>query len=288
MTMYRIVIDGSLCSGFGTCADLAPDHFEVGRGRDRHGPRGRDATTRSPRGRRAVPDGRDRDLRPRDRGAGGMTPRSVVIVGAGLAGAAAPRRSAPQGYDGRVVLVGEEPVAPYERPALSKEFLAGERDRRRAPRRRSSGPSAASSSCSAAASTRSTSTAAPPGRGSSGTRSSSRPVPGPAGCRSPVPAGVHTLRTLADAEALGAELRPGARLAVIGAGFVGTEVASTARSLGVEVTLVDIAAVPLERVLGRRSAGSSPSASRQHGVDLRLGTGLGRSLPTAVASAGSS
>ena len=67
----------------------------------------------------------------------------------------------------------------------------------------------------------------------------------------PVPEGVHTLRTVADAEALGAELRPGARLAVIGAGFVGAEVASTARSLGVEVTLVDMAAVPLERVLGR-------------------------------------
>ena len=56
-----------------------------------------------------------------------MTPRSVLIVGGGLAGSRCAETLRAQGYDGRVVLVGEEPVAPYERPALSKEHLAGER-----------------------------------------------------------------------------------------------------------------------------------------------------------------
>jgi len=175
-----------------------------------------------------------------------MTPRTVVIVGAGLAGSRCAETLRAEGFDGRVVLVGEEPVAPYERPALSKELLAGERASAelRAPefwaereielvlgRRvesidllgRSAGPGLDWDALVLA----------------TGSRARQLPFP--------VPAGVHTLRTVADAAALGAELQPGSRLAVIGAGFVGAEVASTARRLGVEVTLVDMAAVPLER-----------------------------------------
>ncbi len=94
----------------------------------------------------------------------------------------------------------------------------------------------------------------------------------------PVPHGVHTLRTLADAEALRAELRPGRRLAIVGAGFVGAEVASTARALGVEVTLVDLTQVPLERVLGVEVGELLADRYRGHGVDVRLGAGLRRFL----------
>ena len=206
-----------------------------------------------------------------------MTPRSVVIVGAGLAGSRCAETLRAQGYDGRVVLVGEEPVAPYERPALSKEHLAGARTtvELRAPefwaerrielvlgRRidaidfdgRSAGPGLEWDTLVLA----------------TGARARRLPFP--------VPEGVHTLRTVADAAALGAELRSGARLAVIGAGFVGAEVASTARSLGVEVTLVDIAAVPLERVLGAEVGRILADRFAAAGVDLRLGTGLGRFL----------
>ena len=94
----------------------------------------------------------------------------------------------------------------------------------------------------------------------------------------PVPAGVHVLRTLKDAEALRADLMPGRRLAVIGAGFIGAEVASTARSLGVEVTLIDLAHAPLERVLGREVGGVLATRYRANGVDLRLGVGLAEFL----------
>ena len=91
-----------------------------------------------------------------------------------------------------------------------------------------------------------------------------------------VPAGVHTLRTVADAAALREELGPGARLVIVGAGFVGAEVASTALKLGAEVTVLDIARVPLERVLGPEVGGLLADRYRARGVDLRPETGLAR------------
>jgi NADPH-dependent 2,4-dienoyl-CoA reductase/sulfur reductase-like enzyme len=205
-----------------------------------------------------------------------MTPRRVVIVGAGLAGSRCAETLRAEGFDGRVVLVGDEPVAPYERPALSKELLAGTKTtvELRAPgfwaergielvlgRRVESIDLAGRTAGGLAWDALVLAT---------GARARRLPFP--------VPGGVHTLRTLADATALGAALRPGARLAVVGAGFVGAEVASTARSLGAEVTLVDLAAVPLERVLGPEVGGILAARFAAAGVDLRLGTGLGRIL----------
>jgi NADPH-dependent 2,4-dienoyl-CoA reductase/sulfur reductase-like enzyme len=206
-----------------------------------------------------------------------MTPRTVVIVGAGLAGSRCAETLRAEGFDGRLVLVGEEPAAPYERPALSKEHLAGRKTtvELRAPgfwaergielclgRRvdaidvagRSAGPGLEWDALVLA----------------TGARARRLPFP--------VPEGVHVLRTVADAAALGAELRPGARLVVIGAGFVGAEVASTARSLGVEVTIVDMAHVPLERVLGPEVGRILADRFAAAGVDLRLATGLARFL----------
>ena len=83
-----------------------------------------------------------------------------------------------------------------------------------------------------------------------------------------------TLRTLADARALRAELVPDARLVVVGGGFVGAEVASTARALGVEVTIVEAAPAPLARVLGDEVGLLLAERWRAHGVDVRLGTGV--------------
>lgn len=209
-----------------------------------------------------------------------MTPRSVVIVGAGLAGARCAETLRAEGFDGRILLVGEEERAPYERPALSKEHLAGERPQvelrppgfweeqeielvlgRRVEsidlERRSAGPGLEWDALVLA----------------TGSRARRLPFP--------VPDGVHVLRTAADAQALGADLVPGRRLAIVGAGFVGVEVASTARKLGVEVTLVDMARVPLERVLGAEVGGMLAARYREGGVDLRLGNGLGRFLEDA-------
>ncbi|MGH3061890.1 MAG: NAD(P)/FAD-dependent oxidoreductase, partial [Gaiellaceae bacterium] len=204
-----------------------------------------------------------------------MTPRSVVIVGAGLAGSRCAETLRAEGFDGRVVLVGEEPSAPYERPALSKEFLAGERDGvelrpgefwaerdielvlgRRIESidllHRTAGEGLEWDAVVVA----------------TGARARRLPFE--------VPAGVHTLRTVADAEALRDELRPGGRLVIVGAGFVGAEVASTACRLGVEVTVLDVARVPLERVLGPEVGGLLAERYRAHGVDLRAETGLAR------------
>jgi len=202
-----------------------------------------------------------------------VTPRSVVIVGAGLAGSRCAETLRAEGYDGRVVVVGEEPARPYERPALSKELLAGARasaelrppefwaergiELRLGERveavdlaRRTAGPGLEWDALVLA----------------TGARARRVPLP--------TPEGIHVLRTLADAEALREELRPGRRLAIVGAGFVGVEVASTARSLGLEVTVVDLASVPLERVLGPEVGELLAARYREHGVELRLETGL--------------
>jgi 3-phenylpropionate/trans-cinnamate dioxygenase ferredoxin reductase component len=202
-----------------------------------------------------------------------MSPRSVVIVGAGLAGSRCAETLRAGGFGGRIVLVGDEARPPYERPCLSKEYLAGARERVElrgedywAEReielvlgrqvesidllRRSAGEGLDWDALVIA----------------TGARPRRLPFP--------VPEGVHVLRTAADSTALRAELRPERRLAVVGAGFVGVEVASTARRLGLEVTLVDVARFPLERVLGPEVGALLAERYRDEGVDLRLGTGL--------------
>ena len=90
--------------------------------------------------------------------------------------------------------------------------------------------------------------------------------------------GVHVLRTLDDARRLRAELVPGRRLAIVGSGFVGTEVASTAAELGVDVTIIDLASLPFERTLGPEVGRLLANRYREHGVDLRLEAGVERIL----------
>jgi NADPH-dependent 2,4-dienoyl-CoA reductase/sulfur reductase-like enzyme len=209
-----------------------------------------------------------------------MTPRSVVIVGAGLAGSRCAETLRAQGFEGHVTLVGDEPLGPYERPALSKHFLAGtkervelrpssyweERDIKVVFGRRVARVNPGMGQIPGA----------PPADAvviATGARARALPF----AC----PAGVQTLRTVADAAALRERLRPGSRLAVIGAGFVGAEVASTARSLGVEVTLIDLESAPLVRILGHEVGALLADRHRADGVDLRLGVGLGRFLNSA-------
>lgn len=96
-----------------------------------------------------------------------------------------------------------------------------------------------------------------------------RTLPGTSSLR-----GVHTLRTLDDAVALQADLVPGARVVVVGAGWIGAEVASTCRSLGLDVTVVEAASVPMERVLGTTLGSLCADLHADHGVDLRLGVGV--------------
>ncbi|HET8529388.1 MAG TPA: FAD-dependent oxidoreductase [Gaiellaceae bacterium] len=208
-----------------------------------------------------------------------MTVRTVAVVGAGLAGARTAETLRAAGFDGRLVLIGDEPVAPYERPALSKEFLTGRRDeeslllrphafwRERAVELRLA---TRVTRVDAAERTLVTSKGGTLRFDQLVVATGARPRRLPL----ELPAGVHELRTLADARALREELAPGVRLVVVGGGFVGAEAASSARSLGVEVTIVEAAPAPVARVLGDTVGLVLAERWRRHGVDVRLGVGL--------------
>lgn len=189
-------------------------------------------------------------------------PAAVLIAGAGLAGARCAETLRAEGYEGRIRLVGEEPFPPYERPALSKEFLAGERSADDLLLR-------------------------PPGFWAQHeielvlgqrvephdlTRGELLVVATGARPRRLAVPGAHVLRTLAEATALRAELRPGRHLAVVGGGFVGAEVASTARRLGLRVTVLEAGPTPFARVLGTEVGDVLARRYRTHGVDLRTQT----------------
>jgi 3-phenylpropionate/trans-cinnamate dioxygenase ferredoxin reductase component len=206
-------------------------------------------------------------------------PGNVLIVGGGLAGARCAETLRAEGFEGRLVLVGAEPEPPYERPALSKELLAGSR-RRQDLALRAPGWWAereiehVSGTRIGAIDTRRRTAVSTSGREFSweslvlATGARARRFPAPA------PLGVHTLRSLADALALQAELQPGRRLVIVGAGFIGTEVASTALALGLEVVLLESGRGPLERVLGLEASALLTRRYRARGVDLRLGAML--------------
>lgn len=211
--------------------------------------------------------------------------RSITVVGASLAGLSTVRALRAEGYDGEIVVVGEERHAPYDRPPLSKDFLKGELDAdalalgdpdeyddldvhwllgERAVRL---DPAARTVTLTGGRQVRTHGVVVATG-------ASPRTLPGSDGL-----AGVHTLRTLDDALALRTELLTGLpRLVVIGAGFIGAEVASTAHRLGAHVTVVEAADVPLERQLGREMGLVCSSLHTDHGVDLLCGTGVAELL----------
>ena len=199
---------------------------------------------------------------------------SVLIVGGGLAGQRAAETLRRRGYDGSVRMLCGEGVAPYDRPPLSKEFAG--------PPLRPEGWHADngvelihSEAVALDVPTRTVTTAAG-GRLRAqhlviATGSAPRRLPGLDGY-----ANVHELRTIGDAQRLRDALVPGRRLAIVGAGFIGQEVASSARARGVDVTLVEALPAPLLRVVGPRLGGWFAQLQREQGVDVRLGSGIAR------------
>jgi 3-phenylpropionate/trans-cinnamate dioxygenase ferredoxin reductase subunit len=206
---------------------------------------------------------------------------TFVIVGGGLAGAKAAETLRTEGFDGRVVLIADESALPYERPPLSKGYLAG--TSAAADARVHADDWYAEHDIEVLTSTRATALDPAARRvtlsdgeelGYGRLLIATGAVPR----RPPIPGAdrehVHVLRTLPDADALHAALGPGTRLAIVGAGWIGCEVAATARRLGAEVTVVEQAAFPLERVLGARLGAFFAALHRGRGVDLRTEAGV--------------
>src|SRR5262245_17516423 len=200
--------------------------------------------------------------------------QTFVIVGAGLAGARAAETLRHEGFDGRLILIGDEPERPYERPPLSKDYLRGEADERpfvhepgfyaeheidlwtstevigidpdihalRLEGDRRQGYDRLL-----------VATGAEPRR---------LDVPG---CELD---GIHYLRTLGDSERIGERIAGGERLVVVGSGWIGAEIAASARQKGSEVTMLEMSSVPLERVLGPEVGAIYRDVHRDHGTEF--------------------
>ncbi|MGD9956395.1 MAG: NAD(P)/FAD-dependent oxidoreductase [Candidatus Nanopelagicales bacterium] len=205
----------------------------------------------------------------------------VVVVGAGLGGLRAAEGLRAAGYADEIVVVGDEPHLPYNRPPLSKEALADEVAHERLEfRRRASVDDVVWRLGSAVTAidvdARTVSIGAEAlgwdalvlATGVSARRLS---VPGPPPTAA---AGRHVVRTLDDAAALRAALRPGSRLVVLGAGFIGCEVAATATGLGAQVTCAAIDPLPMLRPLGPALAAEMQRRHEEHGVAFHLGVGV--------------
>ncbi|MEU6179802.1 NAD(P)/FAD-dependent oxidoreductase [Streptomyces coeruleorubidus] len=200
--------------------------------------------------------------------------RRVVVVGASAAGLAAAETLRRAGYDGTLTLVGDEPHAPYDRPPLSKQILSGEWTTGRLPLRTRAVLDALGLDLrlgTAATGLDMTDRAVCLADGSRVPYDGLIVATGVRPRRLPGDGGAHVLRTLDDALALRGRLKPGCRLVVVGAGFLGAEAAAVARRLGARVTLLEPAPVPLAHAVGTEVGRMLSQAHLDHGVELRTG-----------------
>jgi 3-phenylpropionate/trans-cinnamate dioxygenase ferredoxin reductase component len=201
-------------------------------------------------------------------------PQTFVIVGGGLAGAKAAETLREEGFDGRLVLIGDEAERPYERPPLSKEYLRGETAEKPyvhgedfyAEREIELWTSARVTGVDA-------------GRGELRLEDDRRLgydrlllATGAEPRRLDVPGaelgGILYLRTVADSERIAERFERGRRVVVVGSGWIGAEIAASARMKGCEVTMIEMATLPLERVLGPEVGQIYLDVHRDHGVEF--------------------
>jgi 3-phenylpropionate/trans-cinnamate dioxygenase ferredoxin reductase subunit len=208
-------------------------------------------------------------------------PRTFVIVGAGLAGATAAQTLRDEGFDGDVVLLGEEPERPYERPPLSKGLLLGTADREAVFVHDAGWYDEHDVDLRTGAGVAAVDRAAAQVELADGQRvgydalllatgSTPRPLDVPGAYLD----GVLRLRTLADSDRIAAAVVDGARLVVVGAGWIGLEVAAAARQRGAQVTVVERSELPLLRVLGPDLARVFADLHRDNGVRFRFGAAV--------------
>ena len=206
-----------------------------------------------------------------------MARGAIAIVGASLAGLNAAVELRRLGFTGRLTIIGDEPQKPYDRPPLSKELLRGDWVTEQADLRFDErelnaewwlGRRAASLDATRLSIGFSDGSAAEfPGGIVIATGAAPRTLPG-----ATLP-GVHVLRSLADMLALRSQFGDGCRVAVIGAGFVGQEVAASCRQMGLPVTMIE-ATAPSRHVVGGDVAQHIATIHRRHGVDVRLGVSV--------------
>ncbi len=212
-----------------------------------------------------------------------MSERTFVIAGASLAGAKAAEQLRERGFDGRVVLVGAEQQRPYERPPLSKDYLRGESELDGAYVHAASfyedngielrtGTAIESIDATASEATLAGGERLRYDRLLLATGAEPRRLEVPGADLD----GVHYLRTADDSEALRRRLARGGHAVVIGAGWIGAEVAASARQRGCGVTMIARGSVPLERVLGRELGAVYRDIHADHGVEMRLGADVER------------
>lgn len=207
--------------------------------------------------------------------------QTVVIVGAGHGAGQIVASLKQHKFDGHIVLIGEEPYLPYQRPPLSKKYLAGEMP----PERLYFKPASfyeddnievrlgtriesIDSDRSQLATSAGDTIAYDKLVLATGSRVRKVEVPGAD------LDGIHYLRSIADVEAIRADIDTAETVAIVGAGYIGLEVAAVCRQLGCNVTVIELAAHVMSRVVSREVSDFYEALHADHGVDIRLSTGL--------------
>ncbi len=209
----------------------------------------------------------------------------VVIVGAGQAGAALAAKLRVLGHAGEIVLLGDEPAPPYQRPPLSKAYLMGEMEEERLWLRAPDFWAEAGVALHLGQPVTDLNRAARTitvgdqvlgyDRLALTTGATPRSLPAAIGGEME---GVYTVRTLADVDAMRSEFQPGRRVIIIGGGYIGLEAAAVASKLGLEVTVLEMASRILQRVASPETSSHVRALHQAHGVTVMESTGLDRLL----------
>lgn len=207
--------------------------------------------------------------------------QSYVIIGAGMAGNATAETLRKQGFDGEIHLVGAELHRPYDRPPLSKEFLRGDKEQEKLyfkPEEFYSEQSIELHLGTGAASLDLTSKTVVLSNSdtlhfdklllATGARVKTLPIPGSDLY------GVHYLRTIEDAQVISQSMNGASRVAIVGAGFIGSEVAAVCKTSGLEVTVLEIQPQPMAHILGEEMGAIYANLHTSRGIDLRLSEGI--------------